>query len=117
MAIPARDVLHLRWATHRSNPLIGVSPLLAAGAAAGIHTALTASQTAFFSQMRRPSGVLQTDMKLSPDQIKVLREAWDDQSKALNQGGLPILSSGLKFESMALSSADAEVIASLKMSN
>ena len=117
MAVPARDVLHLRWATHRSNPLIGVSPLVAAGAAAGVHTALTASQVAFFSQMRRPSGVLTTDSKLSGEQIKTLRDAWDEQSKALNQGGLPILSNGLDFKPMALNSADAEVISSLKMSN
>lgn len=117
MAVPARDVLHLRWANHRSNPFLGVSPLQAAGAAAGVHTALTTSQLAFFSQMRRPSGVISTDQKLNVDQIASLRESWDKQSKHLNNGGVPILSSGLKWSPMAVTSADAEVINSLRMSN
>ena len=117
MAIPARDILHFRWACHRSNPLIGVSPLVAAGAAAGVHTALTASQLAFFSQMRRPSGVLSTDLKLTGDQIVTLRESWDRQSQGMNQGGVPILSAGLTWQPMAVTSADAEVISSMKLSN
>lgn len=117
MAVPARDVLHFRWASHRNNPLIGVSPLVAAGASAGVHTALTASQLSFFSQMRRPSGVLSTDHKLNADQIASLRESWDKQSQGMNQGGVPILSAGLKWNAMSVTSADAEVINSLKLSN
>ena len=117
MAVPARDVLHFRCACHRNNPLIGVSPLVAAGASAGVHTALTASQLAFFSQMRRPSGVLSTDHKLSADQSVSLREAWDKQASGMNQGGVPILSAGLTWHPMSVTSADAEVINSMKLSN
>ena len=114
--VPARDVVHLRWATPR-HPLIGESPLQAAGVAAGIHTALSASQAAFFSQMRRPSGVLSTEMTLSREQMTTLKGAWDDQSKRLNQGGVPILANGLKWQPLSITSADAEVINTLKMTN
>lgn len=116
MAIPARDVLHLRWATPR-HPLCGESALAAAGVAAGIHVALSRSQAAFFDQMRRPSGVLSTDQVLNQQQMKDLRTAFDAQSKLLEQGGIPILSGGLKFSAMAITSADAEVIATLRMEN
>lgn len=116
MVVPARDVLHLRWATPR-HPLVGESPLQAAGVAAGIHTALSRSQATFFSQMRRPSGVISTEEKLTREQMTTLRAAWDDQSKRLSAGGVPILGSGLKWQPMSITSADAEVISSLKMSN
>ena len=116
MIVPARDCVHLRWATPH-HPLIGESPLRAAGIAAGIHTALSRSQTAFFSQMNRPSGVISTDATLTREQMVTLRAAWDDQSKKMAQGGVPILSSGLKWQPMSITSADAEVISTLKMSN
>ena len=116
MAIPARDILHLRWATPR-HALIGESALASAGVAAGIHVALSRSQAAFFNQMRRPSGVLATEQILNRVQMKELRDAFDAQSKLLEQGGIPILSAGLKWAPMSITSADAEVIATLRMEN
>jgi HK97 family phage portal protein len=115
-AVPARDVMHLRWATPR-HALIGESPFVAAGLAAGINVALQASQAVFFSEMRRPSGVLVTDQLLNRQQMQELRAAFDAQSHLLAQGGVPILSAGLKFQSMGINSADAQVIEALRMSN
>lgn len=115
-AIPARHIVHLRWATPR-HPLMGESGFAAAGLAAGVHVALSHSQAAFFSQMRRPSGVLSTEQTLTKDQMGRLREAYDEQSKLMAQGGVPILSNGLKWQAMGISSQDAEVIAALRMSN
>jgi HK97 family phage portal protein len=116
MIVPARDVLHLRWATPR-HPLMGESGFAAAGLAAGIHVSLSQSQAAFFAQMRRPSGVLSTDQQLSKEQMQKLRDAYDEQAKGMAQGGVPILSSGLKWQAMSISSEDAEVIAALRLSN
>lgn len=116
MLIPARDVMHLRWATPR-HPLIGESGFAAAGLAAGIQVALSESQAAFFAQMRRPSGVLSTDQQLTKEQALRLREAYDEQAKGLASGGVPILSNGLKWQAMSITSEDAEVIAALRMSN
>jgi len=116
VVVPSRDCVHLRWATPH-HPLIGESPLRSAGIAAGIHSALSRSQTAFFSNMNRPSGVISTDSVLTREQMATLRAAWDDQSKRMAQGGVPILASGMKWQPMSVTSSDAEVIATLKMSN
>jgi HK97 family phage portal protein len=115
-AVPARDVMHLRWATPR-HPLIGESPFAAAGVAAGIHVALSHSQLAFFHQMRRPSGVLSTEHILTGEQIEMLRTKFDEQSKAMAQGGIPILGGGLRWHPMSITSEDAEVINTLRMEN
>lgn len=114
--VPARDVMHLRWATPR-HPLMGESGFAAAGLSAGIHVALSESQAAFFSQMRRPSGIISTDEKLNAVQMTQLRAAFDEQAAKWAQGGVPILGWGAKWLPTAISSEDAEVIAALRMTN
>lgn len=113
--VPARDMLHLRFLTPR-HPLIGETPLKAAAMAMGINVSLSQSQAAFFSNMSRPSGILATDQTLNKEQMLRLREAFDAQSKLLAQGGLPILSNGLKFQPFSLSNEDSQLIEAQRMS-
>lgn len=113
--VPARDMIHFRLYTPR-HPLIGESPIKAASMALGVNVALSGNQAAFFSRMNRPSGVLSTDTILKRDQIRELRAAFDDQSKSMNAGGIPILAGGLKFQQMAISSQDSQLIEAQRMS-
>jgi HK97 family phage portal protein len=115
MLVPAREVVHFRMHTPR-HPLIGESPVKAAAMAIGINVALNASQLAFFSQMNRPSGVMSTDLALTSAQMKQLREAFNEQSKAWNSGGMPILSNGLKFQPVNITQADSQLIEQQKLS-
>lgn len=110
---PAEDIWHLKFHTPR-HPLCGESPVKAAALAAGIHVAMSRNQQAFFAQNNRPSGILSTDQALNSNQMSQLRHAFDEQSKAWAMGGMPILGNGLKFTPMSLSSADAQVIETLK---
>jgi len=112
---PARDVLHLRFHTPR-HPLIGESPIRAAAMAIGINVALSRTQSAFFAQMNRPSGILSTDQVLNNDQAVRLRSAFDEQSKKWASGGMPILGGGLKFQPLSISSQDAQLIEAQRMS-
>jgi HK97 family phage portal protein len=111
--IPERYVGHIRLHTPQ-DPLIGVTPIQAAAASVATNNAIGTHQAAFFTNASRPSGVLTTDMELTKDQMIMLRQAWEDQSKALNSGGVPILSNGIKWEAMSMSNQDAETVAALK---
>jgi HK97 family phage portal protein len=113
--IPASDVLHLRSYCPR-HPLIGESALAAAAMAAGINVALSASQLTFFSRMSRPSGVLSSDVVLTGTQIAQLRESWKEQAKGINQGEIPILGGGMKWQPMVISSQDAQLIEAQRLS-
>jgi HK97 family phage portal protein len=115
MLIPARDCIHFRQSCPR-HPLVGESLLVAAALAAGIHVGLSRSQLAFFNNMNRPSGVLTTDMTLNKVQIRELREAFNEQSRMWEQGGVPILASGLKFQPVNVSQADSQLIEQQKLS-
>lgn len=114
--VPARDVMHIRLRTRGGNPFDGISPLVAAGLAQASAVAIGSSQAAFFSNMSRPSGVLQTDKVFTADQLTVLRNAWKAESTNMNAGGVPILSAGLKWESLTMSAVDAQMIEQLKWS-
>jgi len=112
--VPQRDMLHVRLhcPTH---PLVGVSPITAAALAMAANVAITTQQAAFFSHMARPSGVLSTEATLTRPQIDMLRGAWDAQSQGLNAGGVPILTNGLKWQPLGISSQDSEIAAAFNM--
>jgi HK97 family phage portal protein len=56
-----------------------------------------------------------TDEKLTRDQMTELREAVKAQSQRQHSGGIPIFSHGLKWESMSLTSQDAQLVEAFGM--
>jgi HK97 family phage portal protein len=113
--VPARDVCHFRQHTPR-HPLAGESPIKAAALAIGINVALNSSQLAFFTNMNRPSGIIETPQKMNREQKEQAREAFSKQSKAWNQGLLPILSEGAVFKPMNISQTDSQLLEQLRYS-
>lgn len=112
--IPARDMLQLRLYTPR-HPLVGVSPITNLALSIASTNAINAHQAAFFNNMARPSGVLTTDERLTKEQMIQLREAWLRQSSEFNSGGVPILSSGLKWQALSITSQDAQLVEAYQM--
>jgi HK97 family phage portal protein len=107
--IPARNMLHVKLAC-LDNPLKGVSPIQFASAQVGANNSIAQKTLTFFQNQGVPSGVLQTDLALNQDQTKRLRDAWDAQSQGFNAGKTPILSSGLKWQQVSMSSQDSQLI-------
>jgi HK97 family phage portal protein len=66
--------------------------------------------------MNRPSGILSTDVVLTKEQITRLREAFDEQSRHMASGRMPILGGGLKFQPLSVNSVDAQLIEAQRMS-
>jgi HK97 family phage portal protein len=114
--IPARDVFHVKLQTPK-DVLRGETPLTAAALAHAAGQAALTQSLAFFGNQSRPSGVLQTDMTLTPAQVTELRGRWDEQAKGLAAGGTPILTSGLKFAPISISQADAQFAETMKYSD
>ena len=112
--IPSRNVLHFKLHTV-DHPLIGVTPLEAAVLSGSTANSIQGHTNRFFQNMSRPSGVLSTDMSLTPEQTKQLRDRFNDLSKDLNTGGTPILTNGLKYQSISMSAVDAEMIETYNM--
>ena len=111
---PARDVLHVKLSSHRSL-LEGESPISDAGYCVGLNLAVGKGLVAFHENMARPSGILATEMPLTKDQMKALREAFDEQAAGMRQGRVPILGGGLEWKPMGITAADSEVIETYNM--
>jgi HK97 family phage portal protein len=111
--VPARDVLHVKL-NSVVDVLHGETPLCAAALAVAANNAILKQSISFFANQSRPSGVLSTDLALSKPKVDELRERWNEVSKGLNVGGVPILTAGLKFQPMAISAKDTQAIETLK---
>lgn len=113
--VPSRYIGHVRMFTPQ-DPLIGVTPIRAAVESIAANGAMTRHQASFFNNMTRPSGVLTTDAKMNRTQIEEIRKAWEDHSKGLNSGSVPILSNGLNWQALSINSQDAQLVEAWKMS-
>jgi HK97 family phage portal protein len=120
LLVPMRDVIHIRLHVERRRypvPLVGESPIVSAYGNIGIAEAIAKQQTSFYMNEARPSAVLSTDLVLDKDQVQALRDRWNEQVKGINQGGTPILTSGLKVQPWATGGKDAGTAEMLKLSN
>jgi len=114
--VPARDVLHVKLHTP-VDMLRGETPLTAAALSIAASNAAMVQSASFFTNMSRPSGVLQTDLQLTKPQVDDLRDRWNEQSKGLGAGGTPILTSGLKFEPVSIAPKDTQFVEAMKLSD
>lgn len=114
--IPARDVLHVRLHTPR-HPLKGESPILSAALDLQMSGAALTQQIQFYLNQARPSYFLETDEKLTREQVLALREGWNAQTQGENAGGTPILSWGLKAKQAGGGAADAQLAEMMKLTD
>jgi len=112
--VPSRDVLHVKLATHRSL-LWGETPIADSAYAIGLNNAISHGTLAFPSNMNRPSGVLSTDLTLTPTQMQDLRGAFDEQARGFRQGKVPILGGGMKWQPMGITASDSQVLETYNM--
>jgi HK97 family phage portal protein len=117
LLVPERDVLHISLNASGSPwPLVGEPPLVAAMADIALSNAFAEQQMNFLKNQSRPSAVLSTDMVLDKAQTQALRDRWNEQSKALSQGGVPILSGGLKVMPWNVPAKDAQLAELMRLS-
>jgi HK97 family phage portal protein len=113
--IPARDILHHRLLT-LTHPLIGITPLYAAGVSAMTGQTIQQNSYAFFANMSRASGVLTAPGKISGELAARLKTEWDQNFKGGQMGRTAVLGEGMKWEPLTISAADAQLIEQLRWS-
>lgn len=114
--IPARDILHFVGPSRPDDPLKGESPLVAGGLPIALSSGAGNQLAQYFANAARPSGVIETDLTLTKDQVAELRQRWDEQTRGAGAGGTPILTAGLKWNQVALTATDMQVAEQMKMS-
>lgn len=88
----------------------GISAIRAAREAIGLSKALERQQAKLAGNGGKPSGVLTFAQPLKPETKEKLRETWQEKFGANGDGGIAILDGDAKFQSMTMTSVDAQYI-------
>ncbi|HKJ75230.1 MAG TPA: phage portal protein [Alphaproteobacteria bacterium] len=67
-----------------------------------------------FGNSARPSGVLTSKERLSPEQMKELRESWQAQNSGENALGTAVLDAAFDWKSLAFNNSDAQYVETRK---
>jgi len=110
---PASEIIHDRWNTIY-HPLVGTSPIYACGLAAVQGLKIQNGSAHFFGNGGRPAGILSTDGALEQEDADKMKEAWERNYSGTNAGRTAVLADGLKYQPIAMTAVDSQLIEQLK---
>lgn len=113
ITVPAREIIHDRF-NCMFHPLVGISPIFAAGLAATQGLAIQSDSTSFFQNGARPGGIITAPGAIDPDQAARVKEYWDTNYSGSNAGKVAVLGDGLKYEGLKAKSTDSQMVEQLK---
>jgi HK97 family phage portal protein len=108
--IAAEDMLHIRGFS--ANGLLGASRIMLAKEAIGLALAQEQQSSRWMANRATLSGVLSTEQKLAGDSAKRMAEDWkNSRSGVQNAGKIAVLEQGLKYQPIAMTANDLQIIA------
>lgn len=113
---PASEIIHDRM-NCLFHPLVGVSPLFAAGNSANTGLRIETNSTNFFGNGSNPGGVITAPAAIPQAVADRIKERWDTGFGGTNSGKVAVLGDGLTFEPMRMSAVDSQLIETLKWSD
>lgn len=113
--VPAREIIHDRGLTP-FHPLIGVSPLLAAGLAASSGLAILGNTADFFKNACNVSGLILAGDGLPAGKADEIKANFEAKYTGKNSGKVGVLAGGLKFQQLTMSAVDAQLLEQLNWS-
>jgi HK97 family phage portal protein len=111
--VPAREIIHDRM-NCIYHPLVGTSPIWAAATSAMQGMAIQQSSAKFFKNASQPGGILTAPGAISDATASRLKNSWEQNFTGENAGRVAVLGDGLKYERLALTSVEAQLIDQLK---
>jgi HK97 family phage portal protein len=113
VVVPAKEIIHDVYVP-LYHPLIGVSPITAAGLAAMQALRIEDNSAVFFGNGARPGGVLTAPGMISDAAAARLKAYFDTNFSGNNAGKVAVLGDGLAYEQMTMNATDAQLIEQLK---
>jgi HK97 family phage portal protein len=116
ITVPASDIMHDRWNTFR-HPLVGTSPLAAAGMSAVQGLRIQENSAKFFANGANPGGVLSAPGFINEETAARLKDYWDANygSGGANVGKVAVLGDGLQYTPVTMSAVDADLVEQARM--
>ena len=116
ITVPAREIIH-DTCCPLFHPLVGVTPIYAAGypAIQGLNTRSASDK--FFQNGSKPGGVLSAPGAISQETAARLKAYWDTNFSGDNVGKIAVLGDGLKYEAMSLTAEQSQLVEQLQMTD
>ncbi|HUH38765.1 MAG TPA: phage portal protein [Spongiibacteraceae bacterium] len=111
--VPASEVIHDRF-NCLYHPLVGLSPLYAAALAVIQGRQIQSNSTTFFGNNSMPGGILTVPGAISNETAQRLKATWEENHGGLRSGKLAVLGDGMKYESIAMTATDSQLIEQLR---
>jgi HK97 family phage portal protein len=111
--VPASELIH---DVHIPlfHDLVGLSPLVACALAAGQSLSIQATASKFFQNNSKPGGVLTAPGQISDVTAERIKAHWEaNYAGEENYGKVAVLGNGLKYEAMAVTAVEADLVKQL----
>lgn len=115
VTVPAREIIHDRM-NCLFHPLVGISPIFAAGIAATQGLNIQTSSLKLFENNSAPGGILSAPSTIDDVTAARLKADWEANYSGKNIGKVAVLGDGLKYEKMTLTAVEGQLIEQLKWS-
>jgi HK97 family phage portal protein len=113
ITVPASEIIHDRI-NAIYHPLVGLSPIYAAGLPAIQAQRIQTHSERFFANGANPGGMLTAPGPISKEDATRLKEEFTQKYAGANVGRLFVGSNGLKYEAFKINAVDAQLIEQLK---
>ena len=113
ITVPAREIIHDRF-NCLFHPLVGISPIYANGLAATQGLNIQNNSASFFGNQSMPGGILTAPGEIADETAARLKEYWQTNYSGRNAGKIAVMGDGLKFERLAITAHDAQMVDQLK---
>ena len=113
VTVPASEIIHDRM-NCLFHPLVGVSPLYAASMATQQGMSIQRNSNKFFANGSKPGGILTAPAAINQDTADRLKKYWDENFTGDNMGKVAVLGDGLKYEGMAVTATDSQLVEQLR---
>ena len=113
VTVPASEIIH-DVGVALFHPLCGLSPLVACAMAASQSLSIQSTSSKFFQNNSKPGGVLTAPGQISEDTAARIKTHWEaNYAGEENFGKVAVLGNGLKYEPMAVTAVEADLIKQL----
>jgi len=116
LIVPASEMIHDRF-NCLFHPLMGLSPIFACAVAARQGLAIQNNSSKLASNGSIPGGVLTAPGAIKDETALRLKAYWDSNFTGANVGKVAVLGDGLKYEAMAHTSVEMQLVEQLNMSS
>jgi len=115
ITVPAREIIHDRM-NCMFHPLCGVPPVFASGLASMLGLNAQKASALLFENSSMPGGILTAPAEVSDQVAQSIKQKWEQNFSKINLGRVAILDNGMKYEKIAMTNVEGQMVESLKWS-